>query len=368
VSGAAPQELPKVGLGRAEILAWLCEDDPARLDDLWQAADDTRRRFVGDAVHLRGLIEISNHCVRGCTYCGIRAPNRGVERYRMTEDEILVCARKARDFGYGTVVLQSGEDYGIETDWLARVVHSIKHETALAVTLSLGERPDEDLVAWRAAGADRYLLRFETSDAALYRRIHPDVPGRVSDRLAMLRRLQGLGFEAGTGVMVGIPGQSVGSLAHDIELFRSLNVDMIGIGPYLPHPATPLGRLAADAAAAGCARPPLDSAAQVPNTETMTCKVVALTRLACPDANIPATTALATVNMEDGRAHGLQRGANVVMPNLTPTEYREKYEIYPDKAASHETAEATQESLADLLAALGRSVASGPGSRSRSGG
>jgi biotin synthase len=346
-----------VGLSRAAVLAWLREDDPARLDDLWRAADDARRRFVGDAVHLRGLIEISNHCVRGCTYCGIRAPNRGIERYRMTEDEILACARQAHDFGYGTVVMQSGEDYGIETDWLARVIRSIKHDTALAVTLSLGERPHEDLVAWHAAGADRYLVRFETSDAALYRRIHPDLPGRISDRLALLRRLQEIGYEAGTGVMVGIPGQSHETLADDIELFRSLNVDMIGIGPYLPHPATPLGQLAAGAAPD-----------QVPNTETMTCKVLALTRLVCPSANIPATTALATVNRADGRTHGLQRGANVVMPNLTPTAHREKYEIYPEKAAVHETAEATQETIAELLATLGRSVATGPGERRRSGG
>ena len=139
--------------------------------------------------------------------------------------------------------MQSGEDYGIETDWMAGVLRRIRSETSIAaITLSLGERPDEDLVAWHEAGADRYLLRFETSDAELYRRIHPDLPGRISDRLAILRRLQEIGYEAGTGIMVGIPGQTVRSIADDIELFRGFDMDMIGLGPYLPHPATPLGR------------------------------------------------------------------------------------------------------------------------------
>jgi biotin synthase len=349
---------PAVGLPREAVLAWLREDDPARLEPLWRAADEARRTYVGDAVHLRGLVEISNYCVRGCTYCGIRGPNRAVGRYRMAAEAIIDCAHKARDFGYGTLVMQSGEDYGIETDWLAGVVRQTKADTALAVTLSLGERPDDDLAAWRAAGADRYLLRFETSDESLYHRIHPDLPGRVSDRVAMVRTLQSLGYEAGTGIMVGIPGQTRESVAGDIELFRDMDVDMIGIGPYLPHPATPLGRQFAQRRARGDW--PHD---QIPNTELATCKVVALTRLVRPDANLPATTALSLADKDAGRAHGLQRGANVVMPNLTPLEYRTRYEIYPEKAAVQETAEVINAGIVQLLALLDRTVGTGPGGR-----
>jgi len=359
-AGAHP--LPALGVGdalsREAVLAWLRETDERRLDGLWGAADETRSRYVGDAVHLRGLVEVSNHCVRGCTYCGIRASNRGVERYRVPAGVVLDCARAARAYGYGTLVLQSGEDYGLETDWVVDVVRRVKEAAGLAVTLSLGERPDEDLAAWREAGADRYLLRFETSDEDLYRRIHPDLPGRVSDRLAILRTLQDLGFEAGTGIMVGIPGQTHASIADDIDLFRGMDMDMIGIGPFLPHPATPLGSEYERRRAAGDW--PADQAA---NDELTTCKVVALTRLARPDANLPATTALSLVDKADGRAHGLQRGANVVMPNLTPPEYRVKYEIYPEKAAVHETAEAIAASIQGLLATLGRTVGEGAGGR-----
>ncbi len=358
-SGSTPPPVPSGdALSHDEILGWLREDDAAELARLWKAADEVRRRFVGDAVHLRGLVEISNHCVRGCTYCGIRAANRGVQRYRVPASVILDCARRAVDYGYGTLVLQSGEDYGMETDWLADVVRRVKDETALAITLSLGERPDEDLAAWREAGADRYLLRFETSDEALYRRIHPDLPGRVSDRMRILRRLQELGYEAGTGIMVGIPGQTHQSIAADIELFRGMDMDMIGIGPYLPHPATPLG--------AEFERREVEDdwpPDQAPNTEVMTCKVVALTRLARPDANLPATTALSLIDKAAGRVHGLERGANVVMPNLTPLECRAKYEIYPEKAAVHETAEAINTGIMELLRQLGRTVGTGGGGR-----
>lgn len=355
--------LPPLGvadaLSREAVEHWLRETDEARLTELWAAADETRRRYVGDAVHLRGLVEVSNYCVRGCTYCGIRAANRGIERYRVSADVILECARKAVEFGYGTLVLQSGEDYGIERDWMAGVLRRIRAETATsAITLSLGERSDEDLAAWREAGADRYLLRFETSDEALYRYIHPDLPGRVSDRMAILRRLQELGYEAGTGIMVGIPGQTCTSIADDIDLFRDMDMDMIGLGPYLPHPATPLGREFERRRAEDDWPPD-----QAPNSELMTCKVLALTRLARPDANLPATTALSLANKAGGRAHGLERGGNVVMPNLTPVEERERYEIYPEKAAVLETAEAINASIKKLLSSLGRTVGTGAGGR-----
>jgi biotin synthase len=360
-----PQAAPALGVGdalsRDALEYWLRETDEAHLELLWAAADETRRRFVGDEVHLRGLLEISNHCVRACSYCGIRSPNRAVERYRLRAETVMACAHQAEAYGYGTLVMQSGEDEGIEKEWLAEVLRRIRRETGLAaITLSLGERADEDLVAWREAGAGRYLLRFETSDADLYRRIHPNLPGRVSDRLAMLRRLQAMGYEAGTGIMVGLPGQTHASIVTDIELFREMDVDMIGVGPYLPHPATPLGREFAHRHAADDWR-----ADQAPNNELMTCKVLALTRLARPDANLPATTALSLVNRTSGRSHGLQRGANVVMPNLTPTEERSHYEIYPEKAAVHETAEVIDGQLSELLAALKRRAGHGAGTRSR---
>jgi biotin synthase len=346
--------------GRADISAWLHEDDPARLDVLWAAADETRRRHVGDEVHLRGLIEISNHCVRACGYCGLRAGNREIERYRMSADEILTCARDAAAWGWGTVVMQSGEDYGLKTEWIAAIVRRIKAETGLAVTLSFGERPEEDLAAWREAGADRYLLRFETSDDELYKLIHPDLPGRASDRMAILRLLQRLGYEAGSGVMVGIPGQTYGSVADDIDLFRDMDLDMIGIGPYIAHPLTPLGDHSWMRS--------IPAEEQIPGDELTVYKVVALTRLVCPESNIPSTTALATVNPESGRELGLMRGANIIMPNLTPPEYRCRYEIYPDKACLHETARHCQDCIHQRILSIGRTIGTGRGdspSRSR---
>lgn len=160
-------------MNEKQIIAWLQEEDDQKLETLWREADETRIAHVGEQVHLRGLIEISNICVRRCGYCGISADNRQIDRYRMTEDEIVDCVLKAVDFGYGTVVMQAGEDYGITREWMANIIRRIKAETSLAVTLSLGERPDEDLIAWRKAGVDRYLIRFETSSKTLYDRIHP---------------------------------------------------------------------------------------------------------------------------------------------------------------------------------------------------
>lgn len=334
-----------------EILNWLVETDPQRLEKLWSLADETRHRHVGDAVHLRGLIEFSNRCARRCGYCGLTVDNHAIRRYRMSADEILICARLAVDFRYGTVVLQSGEDWGYSTEWLSDIIRRIKNETNLAVTLSVGERRRDELAAWREAGADRYLLRFETSNPDLYRRIHPDLGGEVSDRLKLLRQLRELGYEIGSGVMVGIPGQRYEDLANDILTFADLDLDMIGIGPYLPHTATALGSTASNGMIEG----------QVPNTELMTYKVVALTRLACPNANIPSTTALATVNIESGRELGLQRGANIVMPNMTPPFYRQMYEIYPGKACVTDDAFKCDSCMKNRILSIDRIVGTGRG-------
>jgi len=338
---------------RDEILRWLRETDDARLAELWRMADQTRQRHVGGEVHLRGLVEFSNYCVRLCAYCGLRAPNDGLVRYRMSREEVMGCVRQAVAVGYGTVVLQSGEDPGTATGWLSEIIRQIKTETPLAVTLSVGERSDDDFRAWRDAGADRYLLRFETSSRNLYDRIHPSRPGTRSDRVAMLRRLRDMGYEIGSGVMIGIPGQTYADLARDIELFAELDLDMIGVGPYLVHPNTPLGD--------PDFRPMIIEGEQVPGDEATTYKVIALARLACPRANIPSTTALATLNTRRGRELGLVRGANVVMPNLTPPKYRVHYEIYPNKACIRETADGCNTCLTERIRALGREIGSGRG-------
>ncbi len=343
-------------MDRRQIIGWLREERPEKLAFLWREADEIRRRRVGDEVHLRGLIEISNCCVRECHYCGLRAGNRGLRRYRMTADEIMACVAEALAYGYGTIVMQSGEDEGITADWMAGIIRRIRRETPLAVTLSLGERSEADLRAWREAGADRYLLRFETSNSELYERIHPR-RGEGHSRLEILRALAAMGYEIGSGVMVGIPGQTYEALAMDIQLFRALDLDMIGVGPFIPHPGTPLGRDVESLA------PPAGE--QVPADELMTYKTIALSRIFCPEANIPSTTALATLNLTEGRELGLSRGANVVMPNLTPAAYRADYEIYPAKACIRETAADCGACLNRRIASLGRKVGTGKGGRRR---
>jgi len=333
-------------LSQSEILQWLREERPGPLHELYAWADAVRKRNVGDAVHLRGLIEISSHCRRQCMYCGLRKANRSIERYRMTREEIEESARMAVLLGYGTVVIQAGEDDALTADSVAEIVSWIKRNTPLAVTLSLGERSEQELRLWRSAGADRYLLRFETSDADLFRAIHPGRSQAAPGRLAILRQIKQLGYEAGGGVMVGIPGQSYASLAHDVLTFRALDLDMIGIGPYIAHPATPLG--------SGLLRPPIDPGEQAPGSEQVVYKMIALTRLACPTANIPSTTALATINKTHGRRQGLQVGANVVMPNLTPVHYRPLYQIYPAKACIEESATDCNQCLRGQIRSINR--------------
>jgi biotin synthase len=396
-----------------QIRDWLRETQPHRLEELWQAADQARRDHVGDDVHLRALVEISSHCVRLCAYCGLRAPRTDLARYRMPREEILECAAAARKLGYGTVVLQAGEDPGLTMEWGTELVRRLRAAVPeMAITLSLGERTEDELRAWKQAGADRYLLRLETSNRELYDRIHPPLPGGRSDRVAILRTLRELGYEVGSGVMIGIPGQTYEDMARDIELFAELDLDMIGVGPFIPHPDTPLGNdsvagvspargegilpssvsssvAASSSAAVSAPLPPGEVPpsgggkkgdrhhfpnsengasplfSQVPATEEMTYKVVALSRLVCPRANIPSTTALATLNRRDGRELGLMRGANVVMPNMTPVKYRKLYEIYPNKACVAETPAECGACLARRIRSIGRSPGSGRGDSPR---
>lgn len=333
-------------LNREEIMGWLRENDPERVAELYKQADDIRRENVGNAVYLRGLIEFSNMCSRNCGYCGIRIGNSSVKRYRMSPDEIMQCAKKAVSLGYGTVVLQAGEDRSLPVEWIVDVITQIK-SLGVAVTLSLGERPMAEIKKFKQAGADRYLLRFETSDRDLFEKIHPSLPGERSDRIQILRELKEVGYETGSGILVGIPGQSYESVVDDILLFGDLGLHMLGVGPYIAHPQSPIDV------------EPLPEGQQVPTGVEMACKVVALARMACPKANIPSTTAIATLDGIAGRTQGLNCGANILMPNLTPQKYRELYEIYPSKAVLSE--EGAAQSLADWFKTIGRYQGEGRG-------
>jgi biotin synthase len=341
------------------IVQWLRETDETRIQELYDAADRVRREHVGDAVYFRALIQVSNICFRQCSYCGMRASNQSLQRYRLTRQEILECAALAAAQGCGTVIMRAGEDFGIESEWMADIIRTIKRDMAIAVTLSLGERSDQELERWRQAGADRYILRFETSDPELYARIHPPAPGQspTHHRIEQLVRLRDMGYEIGSGVMVGIPGQSLRSLARDIELFREFNLDMITVGPYLPHPLTPLGSVETD--------PVSIPDNQVPNSEAMTYRVIALARMICPEAAIPSTTALSTLNVARGRELELQRGANVIIPNLTPARYRRYYDNYPDIARIQASFEHYFDDLKKRVEAIDRTVGKGPGNRKR---
>jgi biotin synthase len=342
-------------MNRNEILAWLQEEDPERLDKLWNLADEARQSFVGDAVHIRGLIEFSNYCRSHCHYCGMRGERKSLVRYRMIRDEIIASAKEAVVRGYGTIVMQSGEDPSLVVEWLADIIKTIKSETPLAITLSCGERSEAELARLREAGADRYYIRFETSDRRLWKEIHPSRRDGIAHRLDLLPRIKKLGYETGSGIMVGIPGQTWSSLVDDIEWFRLLDLDMIGCGPYVPHENTPSGEIYRGPSVTNLRQD------QVPNTNLVAYKVMALTRLVCPNVNIPTTTALATLNRESGSRLGLQRGANVLMVNLTPLQYRHLYEIYPSKAGISESDQSQVERVQTLLAGLGRVAGEGPG-------
>lgn len=354
-------------LTQQEILNWLREKDPEKIHELIESADRLRGQTVGNAVHFRGLIELSSWCRRNCLYCGIRAFRTDLVRYRMTKEEVLECAKTAFDFGYGTVVIQAAEDPGISESFISEIIQEIKERYSLAVTLSLGERKESEWIRWKEAGADRYLLRFETSNQKLYEAIHPKAPDTIyPNRFALLRKLREIGYEVGSGVMIGIPGQNMSDLARDIELFHELDLDMIGCGPFLAHPATPLGSLTGDPVKDAEIRSKYhlpEAEEQVESSNDMAFKVIALTRLVCPKANIPSTTAVATIDGKKGRVSGLSSGANVIMPNLTPTRYRALYEIYPNKAATFETAKQTHQTAMEQIESIGRTLGTGKGSR-----
>ncbi len=277
--------------------------------DLFSAADRVRKAYMGDEIYLRGIIEFSNFCERNCLYCGLRKGNTGLDRYRMTEDEILATAHEIADTRIPTVVLQSGEDSFYNAEMICCLIERIKKETGLIITLSIGERSDEDFHAFGQAGANRYLLKHETASPELYKYLRPGC--QLDKRMQCLRSLKDMGFETGTGNMVGLPGQTYEILADDLLFMKLLDADMLGIGPFIAHPDTPLNGIEND---------DID----------LTLRVLAVARLLTRNTNIPATTALATLHPQ-GRVQALQAGANVVMPDFTPEIYKSRYDIYPGR-------------------------------------
>lgn len=314
--------------------------DDSNNDWLFSLADKTREEYVGDEVHLRGLIEFSNICKRQCKYCGLRCEDKFIDRYRISKENIISYAEHAVNMGYKTIVLQSGEDEYYNTDLMCEIIAGIK-KLGVALTLSIGEKTYEEYKAFKEAGADRYLIRIETTDKTLYNQMHPNMD--FYNRVRCLKDLGRLGYEVGTGCLVGLPNQTIESLADDILFFKEINADMVGIGPFIPHPHTPLK----------------DSAT---GSFTLALKVMALTRILLKDINIPATTAMETLN-PNGRIIALQSGANVVMPNVTTTEYRAKYEIYPNKICINENPDKCKGCISAKIQSIGRTVSTSFGFR-----
>lgn len=295
-----------------------------------------RRCYYGDRIFLRGLIEFSNYCKNDCYYCGIRRSNGKAERYRLTEEEIFACCAQGYGLGFRTFVLQGGEDPYFNDDRLAAIIAEIRGGYPdCAITLSLGERSEESYRRLFLAGADRYLLRHETANEAHYRSLHPE--GLVlKNRLACLRALKRIGYQVGTGFMVGSPRQTAACLAEDMLLLQEMQPEMVGIGPFIPHSGTPF-------------------AGAVAGTEELTLFMIGLIRLALPNALIPATTALGTISPQ-GREDGILAGANVVMPNLSPRQVRKKYLLYDNKICTGDEAAECRHCLENRLQRIGCTI------------
>ncbi len=279
--------------------------------ELFKEADRVRKKFCADKVFIRGLIEFSNHCCRNCLYCGLRGGNRALERYRLSPEEIIALSRRIIGQGIRTVVLQSGDDFFYTRTMLCAVIRRIKSlHPEVAVTLSVGERRTDDYRAFRDAGADRYLLKHETSNPRIYAAVHPG--HRLSRRVRILETLRKLGYQVGVGIIVGLPGQTLPDLADDIVFMRDWKPEMAGIGPFIPQRHTPLrGYPAGDCAT--------------------TLRVLALTRITSKTVLLPVTTALASRAPQDGLRRALSAGANVIMVNFSPRGKRPQYLIYDHK-------------------------------------
>ncbi len=318
---------------RTDVEYILRLNDPRQQNVLFAFADRVRKDYVGDGVLLRGIIEFANVCRNTCAYCGLNRDNVRLERYRLTEAEILAAAEQIWRAGIKTIVMQSGEDDNLNAEWLAQIIETIKSRFDVAITLSVGECRRDEYQLWKAAGADRYLLKVETANPGLYRQLHPKMS--FENRIRCLEDLAELGYQTGSGDLVGLRGQTVENLAEDILFFKRGNFDMLSVSPFIPHPDTAL-------------------AGEPGGSLVMTLKMTALTRIVSRDAHIPATTAIGSLHGRDERPRALAAGANVLMPNFTPTPYRRQYEIYPNKRCVNEDAGACPTCMAPMVAALGR--------------
>lgn len=322
-------------IGKEEIKRLLvCEG--ADREMLFSLADQVRELHVGNEVHLRGIIEFSNYCTKNCLYCGLRRDNSVLERYRMTPEEIVEAASVGAEAGLRTIVLQSGEDPFFTGEMLAGLIRTLKEEHDIALTMSVGDRTRDEYALMKEAGADRYLLKHETADPELFSRLRPGT--MLDGRIRRLKWLKELGFQVGSGAMVGLPWQTVESLADDVLLLRELDVEMAGFGPFIPHGQTPLSTCTGGSA-------------------DMTLKTLAVARIIMPFTHLPATTALGSIDPE-GRQRALRCGANVVMPNITPVKYKRLYEIYPNKICiTEEGSVQCLPCITGIIIESGRSVA-----------
>ena len=303
---------------------------------LAERAVAARRQIYGNAVYIRGLIEISNICKNDCLYCGIRRSNPSCDRYRLTEEQIMDCCDEGYALGFRTFVLQGGEDGFFTDEAVCDIIGRIKSRYPdCAVTLSLGERSRESYQKMYDAGADRYLLRHETADPKHYAMLHPENMS-FEHRMQCLRDLKKIGFQTGCGFMVGSPYQTVSSLATDLKFVETFHPDMCGIGPFIPHKDTPFRSMPA-------------------GTMQLTCYLLSIIRLIQPNILLPATTALGTIDPK-GREKGILSGANVVMPNLSPVSVRKKYELYDDKICTGEEAAQCKNCLALRMKSIGYEV------------
>ena len=323
-------------LKKEEIIELLTQTNA---EELYQRADKIRHENVGDEAHLRGLIEFSNICRNNCLYCGIRKGNAQVVRYHMSEEELIETARKAANIGFKTIVMQSGEDMYYTADKMCRIIEAIK-KFDVAVTLSIGERTFEEYKSFREAGADRYLMRIETTNKELYHQLDPQMSWQ--HRYDCLMMIKDLGYELGSGIMVGLPQQTIESIAEDLLFLQKIGIDMAGIGPFIPHPNTPLAN-------------------EKGGTLELALRTMAVMRIMMPDINIPATTAMESLHPQ-GRIKALKAGANVVMPNVTEGEYRKFYELYPGKICVNDTPIHCRSCIGMKITSIGRTIGNGFGS------
>ncbi|MDR1044785.1 MAG: [FeFe] hydrogenase H-cluster radical SAM maturase HydE [Candidatus Adiutrix sp.] len=348
------QILRKDELSKDDLLYLIGLESESDLELLFKAAYEVKTRWVGRKAYYRGLIEMSNLCLKNCFYCGIRSGNHQVKRFTMSREEVLGLVAWAERNQYGSVTLQSGERNDLDfielIDDLLSEIGQIEGGR-LGVTLCLGEQRPETYKRWRELGAHRYLLRMETSSPELYRRIHPaDRHHDFDYRRQCLSVLKGLGYQVGTGVMIGLPGQTLENLVDDIIFYRQMDIDMIGMGPYVVHQDTPLGR---QAVADG-----LDSPDQRRRRLDLSLKMIALTRLYLKNVNIAATTALQALD-HLGREKGLLAGANILMPIITSREYRRQYMLYDDKPCLDDNADQCRHCLSGRVQAIGEEVGFG---------